>query len=111
MRYLSEDGRVFNTEEECRNHEREVSTEKKIEKLKKTEEFQYLKDVCTEILDHLLISAFLFEQLEGNYKVEFGCKQFRNKVEELVKVAETLGFCKMDSDCYLFTEKGKRNGK
>lgn len=50
MRYISDDGKVFNTEQECREHEQRV----KQEKIKK----QY-KEICEDIYKHYVFGTLL----------------------------------------------------
>lgn len=67
MRYISDDGKVFNTEQECCEYEREIETEKaKREKLEK--ERQSRLDTINKRYEEL--QTLLFE-----YEKEYGVRQ------------------------------------
>lgn len=96
MRFLSEDGKLFNTEEECKEHEESLKKqkEKEAEELKRAEQAKDLKKVMDQLeevnkkMDELNEAI---ERYEKKYKVSFemkpsfkGVNSFKNNKEKSV---------------------------
>ena len=94
MRYLSEDGKLFNTMEECRDHENGVKNNNH-----KAERVKEIKDKCNsldKILDELdgLIDCFIEDYPDTCIKdLDFLLKDIRNPqiVDDVFKAWDELG--------------------
>lgn len=84
MRYLSEDGKLFNTEDECKEHEDKIKKEKEEAenaKMKEKEESQALLSLMKKLDDLRAIYNDLEEEMD-KYEKTFNTS-FRDKNKKL----------------------------
>lgn len=68
MRYISDDNKVFNTEQECREHEQEVERVKNEERIKR----ENIESERKKMMDEICQKRKELRKLTENYQNKFG---------------------------------------